>query len=100
MPLKDSHFNRGKCGFKLIQYGGIGIPSVASDVGFNNKVIDNEKTGFLVGNEREWIDCLSKLIDDSNLRKKMGEDAYEKVSNAYSIDNTLPKLIKLFDTII
>src|SRR5687768_13283760 len=33
MPLKDSAFAEGKCGFKIIQFLSLGIPTVASPVG-------------------------------------------------------------------
>ena len=35
MPLEDSPWERGKCGYKLIQYLACGVPVVASPVGVN-----------------------------------------------------------------
>ena len=35
MPLLDGSFERGKCGYKLIQYLVCGLPVVASPVGVN-----------------------------------------------------------------
>lgn len=50
MPLINTEAARGKGGFKLIQYQSIGLPSIASNVGFNNTVL-SEGTGYLVDNE-------------------------------------------------
>ncbi|MBQ8134248.1 MAG: glycosyltransferase [Clostridia bacterium] len=48
MPLENNEINRGKGGFKIIQYMSVGMPAVASDVGYNHQVIDQGKTGYLV----------------------------------------------------
>src|SRR5690606_12550811 len=47
MPLEDTRMERGKCGFKLIQYMGLGIVSVASNVGMNTTIIEEGQNGFL-----------------------------------------------------
>jgi glycosyltransferase involved in cell wall biosynthesis len=47
MPLADNEYNRGKCGFKIIQYMAMGIPAVASPVGFNRELITHGRDGFL-----------------------------------------------------
>ena len=45
MPLINSAWSKGKCGFKLIQYSAIGIASIASDVGVNSDIILDNKAG-------------------------------------------------------
>ena len=39
MPLPDDAWNRGKCGFKLLQYLACGLPVVASPVGVNAEIV-------------------------------------------------------------
>ncbi|MCK5311332.1 MAG: glycosyltransferase [Desulfobacteraceae bacterium] len=78
MPLDDTPWSRGKCSFKLIQYLAVGIPGVCSPVGMNADVIENGKNGFWATSLDEWEKQLSKLIEDSDLRKQMGLAAYEK----------------------
>ena len=39
MPLPDEPFERGKCGYKLIQYMACGRPVVASPVGVNTAIV-------------------------------------------------------------
>lgn len=85
MPLRDSPFERGKCGFKLITYGAVGIPSVASDVGVNSHIIQHEVTGYIASNDKQWVDCLTLLIDDSQIRKKMGIEARNFITANYSL---------------
>ncbi len=65
MPLPDSPFERGKTGYKLIQYMACGLPVVASPVGANRTIVADEINGFLAKAKAEWrhvlipIDCRS-----------------------------------------
>ena len=43
MPLDDKPWSHGKCGLKLIQYMGCGIPVIASPIGANNIIVDNHR---------------------------------------------------------
>ncbi len=46
MPLPDEPFERGKCGYKLIQYMACGKPVVASPVGVNRVIVREGGGGF------------------------------------------------------
>jgi len=83
MPLEDSAWTRGKCGFKLIQYGSIGVASVGSDVGVNSQIIINNTTGYLISKESEWYNALELLIQDDSKRKDMGQEARKHIINNY-----------------
>ena len=48
MPLEDSPWECGKCGYKLIQYMACGLPVVASPVGVNRQIVEHGANGFLV----------------------------------------------------
>ena len=93
MPLIDSPWTKGKCGFKLIQYGSIGISSIASDVGVNSKVVLDGQSGLLV-NEKEpnWAECMERLITNASLRQAMGQKAREHIQKEFSVEINYPKL--------
>ena len=93
MPLKDDEWVRGKCGLKLLQYMAMGIPSVASRAGANCEIVDDGVDGYLAGNETEWFDRLSTLIQNYELRKTMGIVARRKVEKSYSLKATIPSLV-------
>jgi glycosyltransferase involved in cell wall biosynthesis len=86
MPLDGSEWSRGKCGFKLLQYMSVGIPSVASPIGVNTEIIEHGVSGFLAATDREWFDCLTMLCNDAEFRIRMGDQARERVCQRYSLD--------------
>ena len=71
MPIPDEPWERGKCGYKLVQYMACGRPVVTSPVGANKKIVENGVNGFLASNTDEWIDALSILRDDPNMSDRM-----------------------------
>lgn len=83
MPLEDTYWEKGKCGFKLIQYMGCGLPVIASPAPANEEIIVREENGFIAKNEKEWYEYLEKLIEDNTLRKKMGRNSRKIVEDRY-----------------
>lgn len=66
MPLIDNEFNRGKGGFKLVQYLTADLPVIASAVGWNYNVV-GEDSGILVKDIEDksgWVDAIIKLAVD------------------------------------
>jgi glycosyltransferase involved in cell wall biosynthesis len=90
MPLEDSPWSRGKCGYKIIQYMACGVPVVASPVGANNSIVEHGVDGFLARSKEEWKGYLSLLMNDADLRRKMGRAGRAKVENSYSIQKYGP----------
>lgn len=90
MPLSDDEWSKGKCGFKAILYMACGLPVVASAVGANNYIIDDAITGFLPRTKEEWVERLSALIRDEELRRKMGRKGREKAVREYSLAHASP----------
>ena len=70
MPLPDTPFERGKCGYKLIQYMACGLPVVASPVGANRDIVQHGVDGFLADSEAEWRVALTRLAANSELRRR------------------------------
>ena len=96
MPLVDKPFERGKCGYKLIQYMASGLPVVASPVGVNCQIVDHGVNGFLAKTPEEWENALDILLADEDLRQRMGMAGRLQVEQKYCVQVTAPKLIDLF----
>ncbi len=97
MPLSDTEFTRGKCGLKLIQYMACGLPVVASPVGANCEIVEENRNGFLAANAREWIEKLSALIESAELRKRLGESGRAKVADGYTLEHGLSKWLEILE---
>lgn len=98
MPLTDSPFERGKCGYKLIQYMAAGKPVIASNVGVNGEIVSPE-VGILAENEDEWVAAITRLAKSADLRAAMGAAGRERSEELYSLHANAPRLIRLFDGI-
>lgn len=95
MPMPDTPWARGKCGYKLIQYMGCGRPVIASGVSADLDIIQDGETGYLVNSTEQWIDRLNTLYYDKKLASKMGKKGREIVVTRYSLQVTAPRLASL-----
>lgn len=93
MPLKDDDRSKGKGGFKLIQYMGLGIVSVASAVTINKEIVDDKVNSFLVYSDEEWEDVFKEILSNNVDLQKMGSKAYEKVKKRYTFSGNKAKYI-------
>ena len=94
MPLKDSAWEQGKCGYKLLQYMACGIPVVASPVGVNRQIVTHGENGFLAATEGEWLKALKQLLEKGVVgRKALGTAGRERVEGWYSLDAQAPRLL-------
>jgi glycosyltransferase involved in cell wall biosynthesis/uncharacterized SAM-binding protein YcdF (DUF218 family) len=95
MPLPDNEWTRGKCGFKLIQYMGVGVPAVCSPTGVNTDIIRDGENGFIAKDQEEWVQKLSALVEDPALRKEMGDRGRQVVQQRFSLQLYVPTLVEL-----
>jgi glycosyltransferase involved in cell wall biosynthesis len=92
MPLVDEPFERGKCGYKLIQYMACGLPVVASPVGVNRQIVEHGVNGFLAETPAQWEEALRMLLGDAALRQRMGQAGRRLVEEKYCLQVTGPRL--------
>lgn len=95
MPLLDSAWERGKCGYKLIQYMACGLPVVASGVGVNPEIVHPDENGFVANMADEWVTSLEKLLQSPSLCRQMGAAGRHRVENEYCIQKTGPRTAQL-----
>ena len=95
MPLNDSPWERGKCGYKLIQYMACGLPVVASPVGVNVDIVQQRYNGLLARNINEWTIALRSLKADPDFRVIMGARGRRMVEENYCLQVTAPRLAVL-----
>jgi glycosyltransferase involved in cell wall biosynthesis len=94
-PWCEDTGERGKCGFKLIQYMACARPVIGSPVGVNQQIIDHGSNGFQASSTAEWIQAVRTLKHDKVLRQRMGALGRAKVEQSYCLQVTAPRLLQL-----
>ena len=90
MPLADSPFERGKCGYKLLQYGAAALPALGSPVGVNAKILD-QSGNWAPASKAEWYDAISGYIEMSvGARQQKGCSLHQLVVDQYSYRSRSP----------
>jgi ubiquinone/menaquinone biosynthesis C-methylase UbiE len=92
MPLPDQHWERGKCGFKIIQYMASKIPVIASPVGVNSSIINEGENGYLATTVSEWAECLFKVYNEYDHHLVM--NGYQNIVSNYSLSHTSPTILE------
>lgn len=100
MPLADGPWERGKCGYKLIQYMAAARPAVASPVGASKSIVVPGKTGFIASSAEEWINTLSGLANDRERARTVGLAARQRAEAIYSLKFSAPKLVEIIQEAI
>jgi hypothetical protein len=95
MPLDETPWARGKCGYKLIQYMACGLPVVASPVGVNAEIVEHGVNGFLARTPEEWHAAIAALLRDPDLRRRMGAAGRRKVEQHYALATWGPRVAAL-----
>jgi len=100
MPLFDTDWERGKCGFKALQYMALGIPAVVSDVGVNAEIVNDGVNGFLceampLTNSVLWEKALTALLTDHALRASLGAAGRNTIIEKYSVKSQTPFYLSL-----
>jgi glycosyltransferase involved in cell wall biosynthesis len=99
MPLIDGPFERGKCGYKLVQYMAGGIPVIASPVGVNRQIIEPGVNGYLAESTEDWLLALRDLMNNVQKCLEMGLAGRQKAEQMYNLQVTAPKLMNLLSSV-
>ncbi len=98
MPLDETdEWSRAKCGLKALQYMALGQATVCSPVGVNTEIIQDGVNGYLARGQDEWVEKLSRLIENPTLRDQIGGRARKTVEERYSVRANVPKMIDVLE---
>jgi glycosyltransferase involved in cell wall biosynthesis len=96
LPVPRTPWTPHKFYLKLVQYMALGIPPVATPLGSNPAVIDHGETGFLVDDDVAWQAAVERLVDDIELRERVGRRAAEVAHERYTLQANADKIIAAF----
>jgi hypothetical protein len=100
MPLIEDPWSWGKCGLKIIQYQGVGVPVVCTPVGINRDLVEDGANGFWATTDKEWEEKISILIDNQRLRERMGKEGRRRVLEGYTIQVCAPRLLSVLKKVM
>lgn len=78
-PVEDIPYNHCKSSIKFFEYSAMGLPGVYSRVTPYSLVVEEGVNGFTASTIDEWIDALSQLIEDQQLRETIALAAQDTV---------------------
>lgn len=100
-PLEVGNpFCEAKSELKFFESALVEVPIIASPTKTFCEAIENHKTGFLASDEDSWYNTLSKLLDDSALRKQIGRCAYYSVLWKYGSEHRMELMTSMIETIL
>ena len=98
MPLIDDEEARGKGGFKLLQYMGLGIASVASPITINKEIIDDRKNSFLAKDSDEWRQIFVEILENKIDITEVGAQARKQITSQYTFAANREKYIRFINS--
>lgn len=98
VPVIPSVWSPWKFFFKTIQFMSLGLPVVASPIGSNLEIIEDGVNGFLAKDADEWHTRLRQLLDDAELRQRLGKAARETAESQFSLTKQIDFLENVFQS--
>lgn len=89
-PLQQNPFNAGKSNLKYCQMSLMEAAFIGSSFG-PYLSIDHEYDGMVAGSDKEWIKCLSSLIENEKLRVNITKNAISTVKANHMISGHIHK---------
>jgi glycosyltransferase involved in cell wall biosynthesis len=86
----------------IMEFMAIGKPVIATNGGGTNEIITNDITGFLITqkNQIDLSEKITNLLNDKNLRIKIGKNSKEYIKNEFNINKMRNEFINLYNGII
>ena len=78
------------------------VPVVATNVGGNPELVQDNITGLLVppNDPVSLANSINRLLEDENLRKKLSDNAYQFVVNNMTWEKVIPKYLKFYNELL
>lgn len=99
-PLVDNAFNRGKSNLRWLEYAGMRIPCVASNVGHFRETLTSGGDALLADDPQQFALHLDALIRNKDLRRRLGNAAYERARKDFNVDKNVFALEEILRAIV
>jgi|WetSurMetagenome_2_1015567.scaffolds.fasta_scaffold05188_14 glycosyltransferase involved in cell wall biosynthesis len=98
IPCLDNFFNEARSNIKYLEWSAIKAATVANPVKSYREIIKHGVNGFLTHKPKQWYQYLKLLIEDKDLRQKVGQNAFDFVYENYSVDKKVDQY-KIYEKI-
>lgn len=99
-PLQINEFNNCKSELKIFEAALLGIPTICSPIDPYSAIIEQGKNGYIARTQEDWENVLTILIEDAQLRKKVGNRAKEDFVEKFYIQNEMENVLSVYETIV
>jgi O-antigen biosynthesis protein len=100
IPLADLPFNHYKSSIKWYEMSAMGVPSIVSNILPYSEDIEHNKTALGYKDEKQFYDSLVSLIENEQLRKKIGFNARKWVEQNRDARKNAKMWIDAYKTIL
>lgn len=86
----------------ILEYMALGKPVIATNGGGTCEIVKDGETGFLIkrSDPAELAEKTEMLLEDDDLRVRMGEAGKERIRSSFSIDNMINQYLSLYNKIL
>jgi glycosyltransferase involved in cell wall biosynthesis len=99
MPLADTDWCNGKCSYKMLCYMAAGLPVVVTGAGMNREVLALGEVGLSARGEQEWIDAITALLENAEMRRSMGATGRAVVEERFSLHRLAQQYAAVFQSL-
>jgi glycosyltransferase involved in cell wall biosynthesis len=84
----------------ILEAMSMGIPVLVSDIAGNRDIVSQGAAGFLYRDENEFADYVHRLMENKELRTKMGEIGKKYVKTYHSFENEIQEIVNIYRQIL
>jgi glycosyltransferase involved in cell wall biosynthesis len=100
LPVPVTPWNKRKFFLKLVQYMALGIPAVCTPLGSALDAVEPGVTGFLADTQQDWVSSLERLVEDAELRERMGIEAARRAHERFTLQANADRIVSAFRSAI
>ena len=96
-PLLKNEQHESGVANKIFQYMYAGKPIIVSDCKPQKELVESFNCGLSYSTKEEYLDCITILVEDKELREKLGANGYHKLYEKYDSKEYENILVSLYD---
>jgi len=75
-----------------------GLPVITNSVGAVAEIIDSGDNGYIAETDEHYLECLLNLMDNPDLRQKIGSKARQTVEEKFNWERVISSYIEIYET--